>query len=212
MTIIRISSTPGEIALSLSSVSDPAFWDTRHPPAQGLPCRIVEAGCVARCHGAFGIEYGAAWRASRRWCACRMVWSVTKGALSPLTLGIQPALNSRKSNRRWLFRGFQKRTAAFRVKRLVHADLCMNRPGSPQTTRAPVLQWPSVPLGERRSRRRSRCECKHGLPPSRDVASLESCPRGQRELPQESFRRSTDAPFDRTLREKQWCERGLSPS
>ena len=67
---------------------------------------------------------------------------------------------------------FPKRTAAFRVKRRVHADLYMNRPGSPQTKRAPVLQWPSVPLGERRSRRRSRCECKHGLPSSPHVASL----------------------------------------
>jgi hypothetical protein len=45
-----------------------------------------------------------------------------------------------------------KRTAAFPVRRRAHADLCVNLPGCPQTTRGQVPRWPSIPRGEHHSR------------------------------------------------------------
>ena len=52
---------------------------------------IVEAGCVAGVTEPSGSEYGGRFASFSTVVPCRTVWSVTKGALSCLILGIQPA-------------------------------------------------------------------------------------------------------------------------
>ena len=68
------------------------------------------------------------------------------------SLGIQPITQFAEINSLAAASGFRKRTAASRVKHRAHADLCVNLPCCPQTKRAPVPRWPSVPRGERHSR------------------------------------------------------------
>ena len=73
------------------------------------------------------------------------------------SLGIQPVPQFAKITSPGAVPGSPKRTVAFRVTRLAHADPCVNLPGCPQTMHAPDLRWPSIPHGGRPAHLRSRC-------------------------------------------------------
>jgi hypothetical protein len=75
-----------------------------------------------------------------------------KSALDSVVLGFPASTAIRRVQSSVATPVLPKRTAAFPVRRRAHADLCVNLPGCPQTTRGQVPRWPSIPRGEHHSR------------------------------------------------------------